>query len=65
MIADTYKSAGDTKDFISYENFLGTSDIWEIDIVGNEIEKAMIYTVTHGEHRLLYSATKKNTDPAK
>lgn len=65
MIADTYKSAGDTKDFISYENFLDTSDIWKIDIVGNEIEKAMIYTVTHGEYRLLYSATKKNTDHAK
>src|SRR5574344_1197632 len=34
MIADTYKLAGGTNDFISYERFLNASDIWEIHIAG-------------------------------
>ena len=65
MIADTYKSARGTKNFISYENFLDTSNKWEIDLVGNEIEKVVIYTAVQGKGTVLYSATKRKTDPAK
>src|SRR5574344_2828504 len=57
MIADTYKLAGGTNDFISYERFVNASDIWEIHIVGTEIERAIVYTAIHGEYQLLYIAT--------
>ena len=57
MIADTYKLAGGTNDFISYERFLNASDIWEIHIAGNTIERAIVYTAIHGEYKLLYIAT--------